>query len=237
MPTNFYIIIFIQFFVYLHFAWKYEHRFLNKKDLVLSALFGIIFGFLLDITASSLHLYTYIRDSILNPARPWNLTLLELIINGALSYGLATATTKTLLTKSVPIEGKKRLKPALLFLLLIVVTTYAMFQVVSGTILMMFLLGTWIVSCGELLLLAKRTMGPVTELITLRNVSTSVSLWWRITLVAIFYELTNMLFPFWSWLPGSLVPQSAIEIIIIVAGYYALLHPSIVFWRLREHRQ
>lgn len=207
---------------------------MNKKDLMLSALFGIIFGFFLDITSGSLHVYTYIRDSILTPARPWNLTLLELLVNGALSFGLAVATAKTLMTKSASIEGKKRLKPALLYIFLLLVTTYTMFKVISGTILMMFLLGTWIVSIGELILLSKRIMGPVTELLALRNISTSVSLWWRITLIGIFYELTNILFPFWSWLPGSIVPPSAIEIIVIVAGYYALFHPMLVFWKLRE---
>lgn len=232
MPLNFFIIITIQVFTYLLLTWKKKH--LSFKEFYFSSIVGIILGFFFDITLSTLGIHTYIRDTELLIPNAWNLTSIELLCNGLLSYGIAVVTAKILAGTSTEIRGRSQRNFLIFFTTIFIVSIIAVFFSKHGTLLLASLCGLTIVACGECVLLLRKRTGPLTELMLGHNLSISLLLWLKIIAVGIVYESTNHFFPFWSWFPNIAYSHLILETGVIVFGYIVLLHPMIVWWRLRK---
>lgn len=235
MYINFLCIIVVQTLVYLFCAW-HKKRFLTLRELYVSGIFGIAIGAFFDVVAGLLHLYTYVRTDNLILPNLWNLTVPELLINGALSFGLTVATANVILEKQTPLTVTTRSKLFALFLTLLNISLFSLIFAQQGTLLLMILIGIIIVSTGELILLIQKKYGPLGELLTPGLTIRT----WRLFIYSISMgmacEIANLFFPFWKWLPESNLPSFGIILIIICFGYAGLLHPMIVFWRLLEKR-
>lgn len=232
MPINFFIIIVAQILIYLFVIWKNKGSNLSLRELCISALFGIVIVFLFDTISSSFGLYTYIQDTDVSINHLWNLTYTETVINGALSFGLAVATVKPLIKKVVVFEGNKQRKLLVISLVLLLVSPWLIYKSEAGTLQCMFALGLFVVAFCESLLLLKKRIGPISELLILSNISSSLLLWFSIICIATAYEAVNFFFPFWTWLPQGTHNPLLIESIIIILGYTVLFYPMITFWKL-----
>lgn len=233
MYTHFLIIILVQALTYAVLAW-HTKRFLTLRELLVSGVFGVVLGMLFDVIVSALHLYTYVRDDGLTLSYPWNLTLPELLTNGALSFGLTVAAAKVILEKQTSLPDTVRIKLFTLFLTLLNLSLFSLIFTHKGTLVLMILSGIIIVSTGELMLLIRKKYGPVGELLTRSLLQRTLRLWFYSVLIGAACEVTNLFFPFWQWLPESNLSPFMMIPIITLFGYAALLHPMIVFWRLRE---
>lgn len=231
MPVNFYGIITAQAILYIVFAWYYK-KFPTRNTLIFSVIAGIVIGFLFNIISSILGFYTYLRDTALIPVRPWNLSLYELLVNGVISFGLTIITAQTLPQKVVTLRTKTRLITGAIFLLLWIVSIFIAIHSPHASVMLMIASGMFIISAGELLLILCNKGGPLVQSMTLTSVKLPLQGYCAAVIIGAFYELANLFFPFWVWLPGSTLSPYFIESLIIIAGYYALLHPMMVLWVL-----
>ncbi len=235
MPFNFYIIILVQIFVLLILS-QITKKKITLDELFLSAIAGIVLGASFDIILSKLQLYTYATPLQTTSFLQTGLTVIQLIVNGLLSFGLAFATAKVLQGTTHKVTHTQRT---------ILVTVYAIILLISfmltkiahtGTITLMFVCGTFILVLGELLLVFNNKTGPLSNLLITKNFNSSFLLVAQCAVIGILYEATNVLFPFWEWLPHNSYNRLYIEILIATLGYIPLLHPMIVFWQLCEKK-
>lgn len=101
---------------------------------------------------------------------------------------------------------------------------------------MMFAWGVVIIGCGELIMLLCGIAGPVIALLT-GSAMQLATLWGFSIGIGFIYELANLFFPFWVWLPGSEQSSPGARALVVILGYVALSHPIIVFWALLRRRQ
>lgn len=238
MPNNFWIIIAVQFLVYILIAKITKQKLLSFRILLVSFLIGIVIGLPFDLISSNLGLYTYLSDTREGAQYAWNLTPFELIINGFLSFGLAVSTAK-FVWKDIPLLlDRKRWGNLVVFFSTIVITSLIFcLTLPRNNLPLMFACGFLIVSIGELLLLFFKKHGPIAELLITWDISKVLKSWIMIMTLALFYEITNLFFPFWVWLPGNSYTMFFMTILMVSVGYVGVIHPMIVFWKLYDSKK
>lgn len=192
---------------------------------------GTFFGILMDLLLGAAGLFAYLPEgSQTMPVEPKNLPLFLLIFNAFISYGLAVATT-ALVVKSFIKNSKTpkfwRYATALLMGIGIVGIIFSP----PASLAMMISCGIAIVAGGELLLAIDNRGGPLILLFSRQTYLPFLKLWAFSILVGTGYEIANLFFPFWVWLPGSNISGISIRILVIFLGYFALFHPIAILWK------
>jgi hypothetical protein len=235
MPYNFWIIIIVQFIIFTSFY--FHNRGSMKtlpKVLLLSAIAGLIGGFLFDVIFGTLGLFSYHSSVTKESFYSTGLLLKQLIFNGIFSYGLAVATAKYLTPPLQGSNGSEVKKGTALLLTLVILLSLILSFVLDFGIGALFIYGTGILALGELVLVLNRQEGPLLSLFLTRKYSSFIRLWADIVLVGFLYEVVNMFFPFWTWLPHFDYSHVSIKFLVTVFGYVVLFHPMMVFWQRLE---
>ena len=181
-----------------------------------------------------LGLYTYVVQSPSNTINGTGLTLLQLLSNDVLSFGIAVCTMYFLLPKKIKIKrfGYKRLVSGLFTLIAVLASLLLYF--VPKSIVSLFLSGIVVISLGELIALICNENGPFLQLVRTWKLSPFVTFWVNCISIGILYECVNYFFPFWIWIPGVDISHGVIEMLVILFGYVVLLHPIMIFWQLLQ---
>ncbi|GEM_PF-807243 len=194
------------------------------------AVIGTVFGILMDLLLGIAGLFAYLPEGAqAKPVEPKDLPLFLFFINAFLSYGLAVATT-ALIADSI-IERRKSSKFWLFALgILVTLGTLGIFLSSPASLPMMFSCGMTIVAGGEFLLVINNQSGPLVLLFSNVSYLPFLKLWAFSILLGAGYEIANLYFPFWVWLPSSNISEINIRVLVIFLGYVALCHPIAVLW-------
>lgn len=235
MDNNFYSAYYFSFF---YFRNRTSGTSL-QKIILLSACGGLIGGLLFDVIFGALGVFSYQSKNPNNSFYATGLSLYQLILNGIFSYGLAIATARYITPKIR--AGKKDTikkntikKDTALVLALLVLISFGLSFLYTFGISTLFMYGVGILALGECILVLTGKSGPFVSLVFTRNYSSFMRLWANSILIGFLYEMVNLLFPFWIWLPRFYPSQVGLEFLIIIFGYMALFHPIIVFWHTIE---
>lgn len=233
MPSNLIVIVVVQSIVLiavLVFQWRAGRRI--SINWPLATLTGIVFGTLMDLVLGAYGIFAYRLHGLAEaPIKPHDLPVAVLLFNALASYGIASVTVSTIASRVVSKE------PSVLgFRIGIVLFTVCGFLGVislpTASISSMFAWGATIISAGELVLCLNGTQGPFLALLTTRDWKPLLNLWGLCLFVGVTYEITNLFFPFWVWLPSVALNQGILTVIIAFFGYVALLHPMAVLYVL-----
>ncbi len=233
MPSNFYIIIFVQLLVLLCAA-KYGKPYLRSLSgfIGISAIGGLVLGVFFDVVFGTLGVFSYINPHTEPGINAWGLSVPHLIVNGILSYGLTVATAYYITPQVTRrLTGtQKRIATAGYLGALFVCVFLAMTQ--HNQIIDIFLYGAVIVLGAEVLVTSLSYPGVLTSFLVYGDYLRPFRIWLCSIFIGFVYEVTNGLLPFWSWLPHSSYQRGEVEILVVVFGYVALLYPMIVLWQV-----
>lgn len=232
MPYNFWVLIAIQFGIFLFFYFRNRGTSRDLlKVILLSASAGLVGGFLFDIIFGTLGVFTYHgtgQDTLVSGT---GLSYKELLYNDILSYGLAVATARYIIPDIVLTKKIIAKKNALLILLGIFSTALTLSFIINFGIVALFVYGVAVISLGELVLALNNQSGLFLSLYMTHKHAHLIRLWSDIVVIAFLYELANYFYPFWVWLPELDYSYEVKEILIIVFGYAMLFHLMITFWQ------
>lgn len=236
MPHNFSLIILVQsvvaVIVFLLVRKRHDIRTLPRIA-GWSIIVGFFLGVAFDIFSGYLQTHKYILPTTSTTTLcPCGLTFMQLVWNGALSYGLAVFTAYFITPKSVQTERAQRRKLIVFPTMILFVSMFYLFVLPKGTMAVFFACGFAIVSGGELLMLLRGSIGPILETCVTREIRTLSKVWLSVITIAACYEIINSMFPFWEWVPGHASSQSQVELLVIIFAYAGLFHPMIIFWQL-----
>lgn len=237
MPLNFWIIVAVQFLIFLSFVFYYRNKNTPLLFIVLmSAIFGCFIGVFFDVLDIPLQICAYFADSTSTLVSSLSLTLPHLILNGIFSFGLMVAVAFYIAPLSHTLQEGKRMSYIAIFFLVAFFSSILLPFMPINTLQIMVICGIAIISLGELIILFFKKAGPVCTLLATRNYKPFLLLWTQCVLVGLLYEIINYYFPFWIWLPGSGYSRPFIELVIIGLGYVTAVHPMIIFWQLLDRR-
>jgi|GEM_PF-3502007 len=184
--------------------------------LLLAAAFGVPYGLAFDlIVGEAFDVFAY----RLAPTVPF------LILNGALSYGLAAATVWVLPINRAPAGRPPAWQTAVagaVFAAALAVVA------VSGTPLPTVIgLGAAILAAGELAGALAGRAGPGLGVLQGRP-RPALRLWTAAVAIGLVYEAANALCPVWAWTPLPGLPGLWTHAAIVLLGYVVLLHPALI---------
>jgi len=156
-----------------------------------------------------------------------------IFLNGLLSYGAAVATAAffpRLILPDAASEVEHR-KLVLLFWLLILGAALVSFIYAAGPLGSMFRAGAIILALGEVVaaLCGRRTAlaalvhgmpGPL------------LKFWAAAAGIGALYEIVNLCFPVWHWVPIDSAVSWPVEFVVVAFGYVVLFHPLRLIWQL-----
>lgn len=176
---------------------------------------GIVFGIVFDeLVGRRLQIFQYyIHSSAF------------IIINGALSYGLAVATALRFSPKPISAQHLP-LRPGLAILGSTCIVFLGVFLLLPSPLTLAAAVGCIVIAAGEVFeIFAFGTVGPALEVTSgsLRHVAHN---WGTAILVGCIYELGNYAFPVWRWWFFGSPATLWFELIIVVLGYVVLFHFS-----------
>lgn len=237
MPLTFFVIILAQLVIFLLVCIQVRDKVvITGKDVLLSALFGLILGITFDILLGFAGVFTYVGGAPQSQELPWKLSTIQLVCNGIFSYGLTVLTVRLIVLKSYLVKNQIERKRLGIFAVSIM-AIFIVLVINSSSLVSLFLYGALIVTIGEFIMIIFSRTGPVLSLIIKREYSLFFRVWVKILIIGFLYELTNWIYPFWVFLPGETeYSHFLIESIIVLFGYVALFHPMIIFWQIMEER-
>lgn len=176
---------------------------------------GVVFGVIFDeLIGRGLQVFQYYIHS---PT--------FIVVNGALSYGLAVATALRFSPK--PISAKHLpLRRGLTILALTCVVFLGVFVLLPSPLTLAAAVGCIVITAGEVFeIYAFGTIGPILEVASgsLRHMAHN---WGTAVLVGCIYELGNYAFPVWRWWFVGSPATLWFELAIVVLGYLVLFHFS-----------
>lgn len=233
MPTSFYYVIIVQvvFLGVVMLRTKYVPSF---KDVVLSALFGIVIGLFFDIFSSNYKVYTYIAEGG-NTLMWTGLTFWQLLVNGVLSFGLSVLTVRGIIKEQTP----RVLYPLWYTMLMCVVALGSLFALevlIVESFVAMCLAGVFIIAVSEIGMVLAKKKSMLFSLLLERKVSPLLTFVALSLSMGVVCEIGNHFFPFWTWLPYASYPRVFVEGAIVTGGYFVLLYPMQVFWVMLQKR-
>ena len=193
---------------------------------------GLVYGVSMDILLGMAGIFAYLPAGPESTAvEAINLPIFLLILNAFVSYGLAVATT-ALIADSVVGENHSPNFPKYFTGAIIAIGAMGIFFSAPTSFFMMISCGAVLVASGELVLTYTKKCGPLVLLFSEKSALPSLKLWAFSMVIGASYEIANLFFPFWVWLPSAEIPDSWIRILVIVFGYFALFHSIAVIWHL-----
>lgn len=233
MSLHFWIIIGVQllFFIFLFIRKRMSITSLSKL-LILSSIFGVMYGFVFDTVFGVAGLFSYISDNKDQALYGTGLTVWQLVINGALSYGLAVATVYFIISKKITTKRFLFKKLALALAAVITLISSIYLYIFPVGIFSLFAGGLAVISFGEGVSIFCKQDGPFLSVLRKRNYKAFILFLLNCAMIGLLYELTNILFPFWVWLPGGTDSHLLVETLVVLFGYVVLLHPMVIFWQL-----
>lgn len=230
MPINLIYILLFQAFIWGLIRILPNSNPLDRFQWMMVAITGLLLGLVMDLVLGAFGVFVYLPDGpFASTVEPHNLEIYLLIVNALFSYGIATATL-ALVADLITVDYK--LSILWLVLMGIVIFTGIMGIIFSpeSSIAMLISLGVVIVSAGEFLLMLNDRAGPLVAMLFLKSSIPFFKLWIFSIVVGASYELANLVFPFWIWLPDSGLSQTLLRTIMIFLGYFALFHAITTFW-------
>ena len=228
--ANFWLICTLQWLLALGVAIWRRSPAPTGRILCLSMAAGIVFSAAYDLILGRQGVFVYGGSMGTNLIPGVGLTPVHLLANGAISYGAAFATVFYLRGPRSDIARPcgRLLHAALIATIALAIAGDCLSP--PGSIWLMFCAGIAILGAGELICLLRGRPGPIVPLLTGRDWRPAGRLWLASLLIGSAYELANLVFPFWIWLPRGGLPPMVVECLVVGSGYVVLLHPMVVFW-------
>lgn len=224
MSTSFWIIIAAQMAVYLSLAKAFKVSPFSTKRWVTALLTGLVVGIGFDSLFSYLGFFTYIPTGSPQALYYTHLTIAQLITNGLLSYGIAALTGVVVFsTQTTPASSCLRKLQAPLSIALLLFLGLAI-VLHSTPLLSLICYGVATLLTSELLILSTNTTPLITGALIEGQWKPLLTFYGASVYAALLYEITNYFFPFWVWLPVVELPHALKEILVIAAGYFALIY-------------
>lgn len=237
MPINLVYIVLFQAFIWGIIRILPNSNPLGRAQWAIVAATAILFGVAMDLVLGASGIFAYLSEGPFTPpVEPHNLEIYLLLVNAFFSYGIAIATL-ALVVDSITVSYKRSI--FWLFLTGVAVFT-GIFGIISSpeaSFAVLFSWGLVIVSAGEFLLMLNDRAGPVVMLFVRRSYFPFFKLWIFSIVVGASYELANLVFPFWGWLPDSGLSQTTLRILMIFFGYFALFHAITALWFLSNAKR
>jgi len=201
-----------------------KERFRNSKDrdshrfweaVAAGVISGVVLGIVFDeLIGRKLQLFQYYIHS---PA--------FIVVNGALSYGLAVATA--LRFSPTPIRAQRLpLRRGFAVLGLTSIVFLGLFLLLPSPLTLAAAVGCIVIVADEIIeVYAFGTIGPILEVASgsLRHIAHN---WITAVLVGCIYELGNYFFPVWRWWFTGDSTTLWFELAIVMLGYVVLFHFS-----------
>lgn len=217
---SFLFVIFVQaaIFVGMALLGRVEGK-VVVKSLKMGAAIGIPLGFAFDlIIGDHRQVFTY----VLPP------TLIFLLANSILSYGLAIATIVVIRQDKDAQRKDKRFGVGSLLIISAIGIAIILRNIDAHLILAMFMIGAVVILGGEGASLFLGKTGPLLEALH-GNWGEIARLWLASISLGIIYETANTIWPVWRWGAATLLPMPWWSITLILFGYFVLFHP---IWQL-----
>jgi hypothetical protein len=230
MPISFFFIVGAQLAIYLAIVAKRHSWREGWRGLWIGLLAGLPIGAIFDLIAGRLGIHEYIGVSGYDAFCRCGLGTVPLIVNGALSYGLAIATASLVPLPRLP-RGKRGIVAPLISGFAFVLASVGIYFAGHASFAVFFSTGIAIVALCELVLLLTFGNAYFTYVFKHRGQGHLLRAWRWIVAIALLYETVNAMFPFWSWLPGNTAPRLLIESFVIAIAYIGLFYPMFAFWR------
>lgn len=238
MPANFTVIAFCQAIIWGIVRILPHTSRLRGWQWARVAVIGTLFGAVLDPLLGAAGLFGYLPQGPGTPAvEAAQLPVYFLFFNAFISYGLVLATTA--LVSDFFIDNKNEQASLVWNIASGFIACFGIAGIIlspTGSLPMMFSCGLVIVTAGELLLGLYGRNGPLVLLCSGTDYRPFLKLWVFSILIGAGYEIANLFFPFWKWLPGTAIPEMWLQLLIITVGYFALIHPLATLWHLFGRR-
>ncbi len=148
-------------------------------------------------------------------------------LNGALSYGIAAATALLLASRIIRIRLFS-MDVCFFIFLAVIAGSVLMLALGSSKPLTLIFLSLFLLGCGELLLQFLGLEGPLSSLMR-GTPGPYLRLWGLSLCVGAAYEVAHYWFPVWKWHILNDISFVQQEFLIIVFGYFVLLHSLTLF--------
>lgn len=193
---------------------------------------GVAFGVLMDSVLGNEGIFAYLPSGVDSTySYPNELPLTLLFFNAIASYGIAALSVATI-AQSLFEHPKSITNASLWIASFIVGGLFAVLLAPDDSLALMIAWGVAIIGASELLLYIGNRLGPIMLLLNKKNYRPTLNLFVFSLLVGAVYELANLAFPFWVWLPESSVSQGTLRIIITLFGYFVLFYPMAALYIL-----
>lgn len=232
MPVNLVYIVLFQAFIWGLVRILPNSNPLDRSQWAIVASIGLFLGIVIDLVLGAFGVFAYLSEGpFAPPVAPHNLEIYLLVVNAFFSYGIAAATL-ALTANLITIDYKRSILWLILMTAAILAGTIGIIFSPESSIPMLISWGIVIVSAGEFLLMLNDRAGPLVAMAGLRSYTPFIKLWIFSIVIGASYELVNIIFPFWIWLPDSEISQSILRTVMIFFGYFALFHAITVLWVL-----
>lgn len=236
MPINLIYILVFQAFIWGIIRILPNSNPLDRIQWMIVAATAILFGIAMDLVLGAFGIFAYLSEGpYAPPVEPHNLEIYLLLVNAFFSYGIAVATL-ALVAGSITVNYKR----SIFWLFLMGIAAFAGILGIifspEASFAVLFSWGLVIVSAGEFFLMLNNRAGPVVMILARQSYFPFFKLWIFSIVVGASYELVNLIFPFWVWLPDSGISQTMLRILMIFFGYFALFHAITTFWILFGER-
>lgn len=238
MPTNLIIIVLAQAIILLIMLMFLKRtRQSSTINWPVAIGIGAGFGVLMDLVLGAYGIFAYLLPGWTKvPIDPRKLPVQVLIFNAIASYGLASASIAAI-APSIVVASRRNRGWSISTGLITVGGLLGVLLIQTASVGMMFAWGLVIIGTGELALHIAGKAGPFLAVLAKHDWHPLVRLWLCSSFLGATYEIINIMFPFWVWLPGSSINQTLLVGIIVSIGYVALLHPMAVLYILLNDRE
>ncbi|MCW9060057.1 MAG: hypothetical protein OQL11_14410 [Gammaproteobacteria bacterium] len=238
IPANLLIIVVVQALVLITLLvlsgrFSIEH----KIDWKIALGVGVGYGMLMDALLGGVGVFAYLfGEPSSGYTSPNELPIFLLVFNAVASYGLAALSVAVIAPGIIrPLKIHANL-PLLVGVVLIFSLCLAIITP-AHSLWLMFAWGAVVISFSELLLCHGGKGGPILAFITDRDYRPLLVLIGFSVVVGSIYEIVNIVFPFWVWLPGSSVSLWILTLLVVLLGYFVLFYPMATLYVLISNHQ
>lgn len=237
MPVNLVYIVLFQAFIWSLVRILPNSNPLDRFQWAIVAITGLLLGIIMDLALGAFGAFAYLSEGpFASPVAPHNLEIYLLVVNAFFSYGIAVATL-ALVTDFITVDYKRSILWLILMIAAVMAGIIGIMFSPKSSLPMLISWGVVIVSAGEFLLMLSDRAGPLIAMLALNYYTSFFKLWIFSIVIGASYELVNLAFPFWIWLPDSGISQSLLRTLVIFFGYFALFHAITTFWVLLNSKK
>lgn len=232
MPINLFYIVLFQAVIWAIVRILPNSSQLDKKQWATVAATGLLFGVSMDLALGAFGIFAYLPDGPqASVIEPHNLEIYLLLFNAFISYGIAVATL-AMVADSMTVESECSTFWMTAMRIAIFAGILGVIFSPTASFAILFSWGLVIVSSGELLLMLINHAGPLVSMLSQMSYVPFFKLWTFSIMIGASYEIANLFFPFWVWLPNSGISTNLLRLLIILLGYFALFHAITTLWVL-----